>query len=85
VIWGTGSSISFFFHNNSNKNDKNNNNHNNNEFLLWLLASVERTSEHPLAQAVVKYAEERFDDAAIQAHPFAADWRKDVLFDNGFR
>jgi TRAP-type uncharacterized transport system fused permease subunit len=77
VVFGarTGSSVSYFFHNNSNKNNKNNNknnnNHNNNKFLLWLLASVERTSEQPLTQAVVKYAEERFDDAAIQAHPFA--------------
>jgi P-type Cu+ transporter len=40
------------------------------DYLLWLLGSVERTSEHPLAKAVVTYAEEQIDELYLAANPF---------------
>jgi P-type Cu+ transporter len=39
------------------------------ERLLWLLGSLERTSEHPLAKAIVKFAEERLGNA-LESNPF---------------
>lgn len=42
------------------------------EYYLWLLGSLERTSEHPLAKAIVTFAEERLGDAIEQnafVHP----------------
>lgn len=38
--------------------------------LLWMLASLERTSEHPLANAVVSYAEEHLSVDYLEQHPF---------------
>jgi Cu+-exporting ATPase len=38
--------------------------------LLWLLASLERNSEHPLAAAVVAYAESNIDDEYLESHSF---------------
>jgi len=40
------------------------------EHLLWLFASLERTSEHPLAKAVVDYAQRKLDDDFLRSHPF---------------
>ena len=40
------------------------------EHLLWLFASLERTSEHPLAKAVVEYAQRKLDDEFLRSHPF---------------
>jgi P-type Cu+ transporter len=40
------------------------------EYLLWLLGSLERTSEHPLAKAIVKFSEERLGNA-LESNPFA--------------
>ena len=37
--------------------------------LLWLLGSLERSSEHPLAKAVVEYAEERLGEG-LSSKPF---------------
>ena len=39
------------------------------DYLLWLLGSLERTSEHPLARAIVTYAEEQLGDA-LDNNPF---------------
>jgi Cu+-exporting ATPase len=39
------------------------------DYLLWLLASLERTSEHPLAKAVVRYAEEKLDPSYLKSNP----------------
>jgi Cu+-exporting ATPase len=39
------------------------------DYLLWLLASLERTSEHPLAKAVVRYAEENLDPSYLESNP----------------
>jgi Cu+-exporting ATPase len=39
------------------------------DHLLWLLGSLERTSEHPLAKAIVTYAEERLGDS-LKERPF---------------
>lgn len=39
------------------------------DYLLWLLGSLERTSEHPLARAIVSYAEEQLGDA-LNDNPF---------------
>jgi len=39
--------------------------------LLWLLASLERNSEHPLATAVVTHAETSIDAEYLEAHSFA--------------
>lgn len=38
--------------------------------MLWLLASLERNSEHPLASAVVNHAETTLDQDYTEAHPF---------------
>jgi len=40
------------------------------DYLLWLIASLERTSEHPLAKAVVTYAESRLGEAFLESYPF---------------
>jgi Cu+-exporting ATPase len=40
------------------------------EYLLWLFASLERSSEHPLARAVVEYAEKEIDPMFLASHPF---------------
>ena len=40
-------------------------------YLLWLLASVERTSEHPLAKAVVEYVMNRLGSNGLDRHPLA--------------
>lgn len=40
-------------------------------YVLWLLASLERTSEHPLAKAVVTYAEERLGQEELISNPLA--------------
>jgi P-type Cu+ transporter len=40
------------------------------DYLLWLLGSLERTSEHPLAKAIVKFAEERLG-TALELNPFS--------------
>ena len=37
--------------------------------LLWLVGSLERSSEHPLAKALVKFAEERLGDK-LAVKPF---------------
>jgi P-type Cu+ transporter len=39
------------------------------DYLLWVLGSLERTSEHPLAKAIVKYAEEQLGDV-LDTNPF---------------
>lgn len=39
------------------------------DYLLWLLGSLERTSEHPLARAIVNYAEEQLGEA-LEDNPF---------------
>ena len=39
------------------------------DYILWVLGSLERTSEHPLAKAIVKYAEERLGDV-LETNPF---------------
>ena len=39
------------------------------DYLLWLLGSLERTSEHPLANAIVAYAEEQLGEA-LEENPF---------------
>lgn len=39
------------------------------DYMLWVLGSLERTSEHPLAKAIVKYAEERLGDI-LDTNPF---------------
>lgn len=39
------------------------------DYLLWLLGSLERTSEHPLARAIVTFAEEQLGEA-IEQNPF---------------
>ena len=39
------------------------------DYLLWLLGSLERTSEHPLAKAIVTYAEEQLS-GALEENPF---------------
>ena len=41
----------------------------NEDYILWVLGSLERTSEHPLAKAIVKYAEERLGDV-LETNPF---------------
>lgn len=41
----------------------------NEDYLLWLLGSLERSSEHPLAKAVVQFAEEKLGDA-LKSNPF---------------
>ncbi|KAL3919064.1 MAG: hypothetical protein SGILL_003944, partial [Bacillariaceae sp.] len=40
------------------------------DFLLWLLGSLERNSEHPLATAIVKHAEERIENL-LERKPFS--------------
>ena len=40
------------------------------ELLLWLLGCLERTSEHPLAKAVVSYAEDKLPDGYLRDKPF---------------
>ena len=40
------------------------------DYLLWLLGSLERTSEHPLAKAVVAYAEQKLGDEYLESMPF---------------
>jgi P-type Cu+ transporter len=40
-------------------------------YVLWLLASLERTSEHPLAKAVVSYVEQQMGEEELALHPFA--------------
>jgi Cu+-exporting ATPase len=39
--------------------------------LLWLLGSLERNSEHPLATAVVTYAEDRLKTSSLKETSFA--------------
>lgn len=39
------------------------------DYLLWLLGSLERNSEHPLARAIVKYAFDSLGDA-LDENPF---------------
>jgi P-type Cu+ transporter len=39
------------------------------DYILWVLGSLERTSEHPLAKAIVKYAEDRLADV-LETNPF---------------
>jgi P-type Cu+ transporter len=39
------------------------------DYMLWLLGSLERTSEHPLAKAIVKFVEEQLGDA-LEMNPF---------------
>jgi Cu+-exporting ATPase len=41
-----------------------------NEDLLWMLGSLEKNSEHPLALAVVRYAEARLGKDYLEEHPF---------------
>lgn len=41
----------------------------NEDYVLWLLGSLERNSEHPLAKAIVKYAEAHLGDA-LDTNPF---------------
>ena len=41
------------------------------QFLLWLLGSLERNSEHPLASAIVTYAEETLGDSFLDRMTFA--------------
>lgn len=41
------------------------------DYLLWLLGSLERNSEHPLATAVVTYAEERLKTSSLKEKSFA--------------
>ena len=38
--------------------------------LLWMLGSLEKNSEHPLAQAVVSYAEEELGKVYLEENPF---------------
>lgn len=40
------------------------------ESLLWMLGSLEKNSEHPLAQAVVTYAQEKLGKTYLDEHPF---------------
>ena len=40
------------------------------DYILWLLGSLERNSEHPLATAVVAYAEERLKTTALKSKSF---------------
>jgi len=40
------------------------------EHLLWLVGCLERTSEHPLAKAIVKYVEERLPSGYLKENPF---------------
>jgi P-type Cu+ transporter len=40
-----------------------------NEYVLWVVGSLERTSEHPLAKAIVKYAEEQLGNI-LESTPF---------------
>jgi len=42
---------------------------NGNEYLLWLFGSLERNSEHPLASAIVSYAEEKLG-SFLDSKPF---------------
>lgn len=42
-----------------------------NKSLLWMLGSLEKNSEHPLAQAVVSYAEEMLGTDYLEEKPFA--------------
>jgi P-type Cu+ transporter len=39
------------------------------DYILWVLGSLERTSEHPLAKAIVNYAEDRLADV-LETNPF---------------
>jgi Cu+-exporting ATPase len=41
------------------------------DLLLWLMASLERNSEHPLATAVVAYANAQISPSYLSTHPFA--------------
>ena len=38
--------------------------------LLWMLGSLEKNSEHPLAQAVVQYAEQILGEEYVEQYPF---------------
>jgi P-type Cu+ transporter len=40
------------------------------DHLLWLLGSLERTSEHPIARAVVKFAEAKLGRSHMRTKPF---------------
>jgi len=39
------------------------------DYLLWLFSSLERSSEHPLATAIVCYGESRLGDEVLKWHP----------------
>ncbi len=41
----------------------------NENHILWLLASLERSLEHPLAKAIVKFSEEKLGDEYIEDEP----------------
>jgi P-type Cu+ transporter len=41
------------------------------DYLLWLLGSLERNSEHPLGKAIVKYAQGQLGEAIMESNPFA--------------
>jgi len=43
--------------------------HSTEDYILWLLGSLERNSEHPLAGAVVTYAEEKLEQSLPFAQP----------------
>jgi len=38
-------------------------------YILWFMASLERTSEHPLAKAVVEYAEKELGESYLEVNP----------------
>ena len=63
------------------RNNKNNNKWDP-EYLLWMLACLERNSEHPLAMAVVRYAEEKIP-AYVQERPLVQPQQFQALTGRG--